>query len=99
MQHICKHCGAPSGVFTRMMREVLLDVAELHSVTLEQIVGHSTERRVVKARKDFANICYYKLGRSLAEIGRVINRDRTTIGYHVGIHIKKRSTYAPKHSA
>lgn len=79
-----------SGSYTKTMRDTLLDIAEKHDVTLQQMVGNSTDRRVVRARKAFSNICYYGLGRSLAEIGRVINRDRTTIGYHVGIHIKKR---------
>jgi chromosomal replication initiation ATPase DnaA len=64
-------------------------IAKWHSVTLEDILGDSRERYIVNARAECA-IHFKAQGKSYPEIGRILNRDHTSIAYLCGALTKNK---------
>lgn len=77
------------------MRHVILEVARVSGVTPEQITGPSRQRSRVRARQMAMLICHEYCQASLPEIGRVFNRDHSTVKHGVD-RTKERITPADR---
>ncbi|WP_420433069.1 helix-turn-helix domain-containing protein [Hyphobacterium sp.] len=68
--------------------EILEEVAARHGVTVRQLTGQQRQKSIVMARRDAIRCLASEPTpagryRSLPQIGRLMNRDHTTIVHHV----------------
>ena len=61
---------------------LITQVCREFGITPEQLRGYSREKKFVKARKRFIWLAY-KRGWSSTQTGRVLNRDHSSILYHI----------------
>lgn len=62
----------------RMIREIAVDVCRGHGIPLSQVLSESRVRRIARVRQEIMWRSY-EAGHSLPKIGRVLNRDHTTV--------------------
>ena len=60
-------------------RSIIADVAREHDVTREEILSRSNPMRIVTARHDAMHRVRQELGWSYERIGRLFNRDHSTV--------------------
>lgn len=60
-------------------RDILRQVARKHNVTVPMMIGASRRANISSARREAAGRMHMELGMSLAQIGRRMRRDHTTI--------------------
>lgn len=65
------------------MRRVIHEVAQLAGVTPADITGRSRKRKFAYARQMAMLICRDYVAASYPEIGRVFNRDHSTVMYSI----------------
>lgn len=65
------------------MHRVIAEVARVAGVPAERITGPCRQRRFVRARQMAMLICRDYCAASYPEIGRVFNRDHTTVIYSI----------------
>ena len=58
---------------------ILLRVCNKNSVSLAELKGPSRKRNLVVARRECAHALKTELGRTIADIGRILQRDHSTI--------------------
>jgi Bacterial dnaA protein helix-turn-helix len=71
--------------FARVIRQV----ARAHGVPVEKMADPSKPTRLVHARQEAMYRGIYELGMSLSEVGRVLNRDHTTVLHGARMHMKR----------
>lgn len=65
-------------------REIIRDVAARHGLTVEEMISHRREKRLVRARWEAAALLSTGTTLTLQQIGRKLgNRDHTTILYSI----------------
>jgi chromosomal replication initiation ATPase DnaA len=73
----------------RSMREILLDVAALHDITVEDLKSHKRGRRYAHPRQQ-AMAEMYATGRcSMPMIGSFLGRDHTTVLWGIRAHERR----------
>lgn len=73
-----------------VVKRVLLDVAQRHGVTIEEIVSRSRALRVAYARHEALYAIYMETDLSLSAIGmRLGQRDFSSIWYGISAHAKR----------
>lgn len=77
------------------IRQAVLDS---YGVTLLEFRGNRRERRIAQARAAFAYWAKIKSGRSFPEIGRMMDRDHTTVLYHARTYPEKCVRYKDPHA-
>lgn len=86
---VCIACGRPALTIEKEeYLELCANVGAAYSVTLEQLQGASKEGSIVKARAH----CYallMKLGLSSARIGRLLNKDHSTVLHGAKKHAER----------
>jgi chromosomal replication initiation ATPase DnaA len=76
---------AVRGAMPPRVRAILLDVAEKHNVTAEEIVGRRRTAEIVRARRCvITKLCAITPCPSFTDIGRWLNRCHTSVLYHLG---------------
>lgn len=65
---------------------ILKMVAKKHGLEPDMIIGVTRERSVIKARHEFWYRVHNELGYSFARIGRMENKDHTSISYGASKH-------------
>lgn len=63
----------------RTMKDIVQEVSQRHGVSVEEIMGSSTEQRVVRPRMEAYGIIRAELQHSFTMIGNFFGRDHTTI--------------------
>lgn len=61
-------------------------VARIYRVKADEVMSHSRRDRAVKARQAVMWMLRYFRGWSYMEIGRLMNRDHSTVVYGIGRH-------------
>lgn len=79
MTKVCGHCG---GLLTGSPRDkyyyMMEKIAEKYGATLGEVLGTVRNKYVVNARREIV-LLLHESGMSSAAIGRLMNRDHTTI--------------------
>ena len=60
-------------------RDIMLQVARKHHVSIPMLIGDARRANIMAARREAAGRMHMELGMSLAQIGRRMRRDHTTI--------------------
>lgn len=80
---ICCNCGQMIVSSAREKNMILIrKVAEIHNVTVDDMMGNGRTSKFVEARQE-AFYALHKRGLSYSEIGRIMNRDHSTVMYGV----------------
>lgn len=61
---------------------LIMQIAEKHDVTIDQILSHRRDRKYVTPRIEIAK-ALRKQGLSLPAIGKIMNRDHTSIIHYL----------------
>ena len=69
---------------------IIKGVAKRHGITVKQIMGRSTYTEIVEARHHAMRIIHAVYGDSSTRIGRLFNRDHTTVLAALGRIAKRR---------
>lgn len=64
--------------------ELVMEACALYGVTKPEIMGASRQRHAVVARYEVMRRMALEYGACATEIGRLMNRDRTTVAYALG---------------
>ncbi len=83
---------------TPQARAIIKEIAELRGLEPREILGRSRFQNVVRARVEVAKRLDER-GYSSPQIGKILNRDHTTVLYYIGRgrrHIKPPRWRAPK---
>lgn len=85
-------CGTATNVSGR---DVVEYVCKKRNVTAQAVLGRSHRRELVFARREIVFVCYRKLGKSMAEIAKIINRDHSTCSHLLATYegTQKKFTY------
>ena len=75
--------------------ELLYIVAGEHGVSTEDILGQRRHKRIIAARHEVIRRAYLETGLSTTQIGRLLNRDHTTVLYVCGLTKKNRASARP----
>ena len=60
---------------------ILGDIATTYGVSVERLKSHERSRTLTEARGIFAGIALKRTRLSVAEVGRMLNRDHATVHY------------------
>lgn len=66
------------------MKKLKLLVCEKYGIEIGNLEGINKSAEIVKARKEFINIAHKVLGKSSYQIAKTLNKDHTSILYHLG---------------
>lgn len=70
----------PPGVRRRVLaREIISAICETHGVSVDQVLGDSHKPHLVRIRAIIAHVLHGERGLSKAAIGRLMDRDHTSI--------------------
>lgn len=72
-----------------LARSILEAVSQFYNIDVPSIVGRAKYKRVQAVRRQFCKMAY-EAGVGSVTIGKVLNRDHTTILYHVRPHWRAR---------
>lgn len=72
-----------------MLMDILREVAADHGFKVKQIQSDKRYKSLVRARQDYCWRARNRTQKSLPEIGRVINRDHTTVMHAIRAHEKR----------
>jgi len=64
-----------------MLRHILLEVCQKRGLSIDDVAGPSMLRELIDARREYVKISRARTRKSLAQIGKLINRDHTTVLY------------------
>lgn len=75
-------CAILNDMDACVMRPIAAQVARKHGLTVAILRGRRRDRQAIRARREF---CYraHREGIGLAEIGRFVRRDRTTVNFYI----------------
>ena len=79
-----------------LMKAILREVAKKHSLTREQITSRRVQRPLVLARHEFCYRAFTETKASLPQIGRMIERDHTTVIHAIAAHCERNGLTFPK---
>ena len=68
--------------YRQTCKEIALEIVAEHGITVEELISRSRRLRLVAARKAFIKKCA-KSGKQLSIVARFLQRDHTTISYHM----------------
>lgn len=68
--------------------QFILEIANQYNITPEELVGRSRKINIAEARQELMHKCH-EHGMSIAEIGRLLGRDHSTVAYGIKVHENK----------
>jgi chromosomal replication initiation ATPase DnaA len=74
-------------------RELLLQLAKSRDVLPSDVMGHYNSDYLIRIRKDFC-LRAKEMGLGCISIGKILNRDHTTVLYHLSPAMQARKTEA-----
>jgi hypothetical protein len=79
---------------TRDALELALRISKEHGITVEELVGRSHRAQAARARHELWSRLYEEAIPSLCALGRVFERDRSTIRAGIRRHAARQTTLA-----
>jgi chromosomal replication initiation ATPase DnaA len=81
---------------TRNRDRILRAVCRLNRVSLDELKSRSHARRIVRVRQQAMYLLRTRLRMSFSSIGRLLNRDHTTVLHGVRAHAERTGAPLPK---
>lgn len=75
-----------------LMRDIAIEVAARHSLTLADLSGRSKRRHIAIARQEAMWEVWQATNYSFPRIGAFFKRDHTTVLHNVRVHAKRRAS-------